>query len=44
MIRKPRTEKKFAAENSSAQTTVESLNRIYKRVETDGLSEEAAAA
>lgn len=43
MIRKPRTEKKFAAENSSAQTTVESLNRIYKRVETEGLSEEAAA-
>ncbi len=41
MIRKPRTEKNFAAENNSATTTVARLNRIFKKVEIDGLSEDA---
>jgi len=42
MIRKPRTEKNFAAENNAATTTVARLNRIFKKVEVDGLSEDAA--
>lgn len=42
MRRKPRTEKKFAAESYAADTTVERLNRIFKKVEADGLSEDAA--
>ena len=41
MIRKPRTEKNFAADSESALTAVASLNRIFKKVESDGLSEEA---
>ena len=41
MIRKPRTEKNFAADPESALTAVASLNRIFKKVESDGLSEEA---
>ena len=42
MIRKPRTEKKFAAGNETAQTVVASLNRIFKKVEIEGLSADAA--
>lgn len=42
MIRKPRTEKNFAADKKSAQSTVASLNRILKKVEIEGLSEDAA--
>lgn len=41
MIRKPRTEKNFAADQESATTVVASLNRIFKKVELDGLSESA---
>ena len=39
MIRKPRTEKNFAADHESALTAVASLNRIFKKVESYGLSE-----
>ena len=42
MIRKPRTEKNFSADNGSAQTLAASLNRIFKKVEIEGLSEDAA--
>lgn len=41
MIRKPRTEKNFAADPETALTVVSSLNRIFKKVEIDGLSEDA---
>lgn len=41
MIRKPRTEKNFAADPETALTIVSSLNRIFKKVEIDGLSEDA---
>ena len=41
MIRKPRTEKNFAADKQSAGTSAACLNRIFKKVEIDGLSEEA---
>ncbi|MGN1219456.1 MAG: ATP-binding protein [Candidatus Cryptobacteroides sp.] len=41
MIRKPRTEKNFAADKESAGTSAACLNRIFKKVEIDGLSEEA---
>ena len=43
MIRKPRTEKNFMSENPSEMTTVGCLNRIFKKVEVDGLSQDAAA-
>ena len=42
MIRKPRTEKKFTPEAGDAMTSAACLNRIYKKVELDGLSDEAA--
>lgn len=42
MNRKPRKEKKFATDRTSAQSTVSCLNRIFKKVEDEGLSEEAA--
>lgn len=42
MIRKPRTEKNFSADSVSAKTLVGSLNRVFKKVEIDGLSEDAA--
>jgi len=42
MIMKPRIEKNFVAENNAATTTVARLNRIFKKVEVDGLSEDAA--
>lgn len=42
MIRKPRTEKNFSADMGSASSIVSSLNRIFKKVEIDGLSEEAS--
>ena len=41
MIRKPRTEKNFAADKESAGTSAACLNRIFKKVEIDGLSEAA---
>lgn len=41
MIRKPRTEKNFAADPETALTAVSCLNRIFKKVEIDGLSEDA---
>jgi len=42
MIRKPRTEKNFTADNETAMSAVASLNRIFKKVEIEGLSEDAA--
>jgi len=42
MIRRPRTEKKFVSENAGVKTVAGCLNRIFKKVEIDGLSEEAA--
>lgn len=42
MIRKPRTEKNFTPENEGATTVAASLNRIFKKVEIEGLSEDAA--
>jgi len=43
MIRRPRTEKNFTPENAGALTVAGCLNRIFKKVELDGLSDEAAA-
>ena len=42
MNRRPRTEKNFTSETGSAMTAVASLNRIFKKVEIEGLSEDAA--
>ena len=41
MIRRPRTEKNFATDQKSTTTIVACLNRIFKKVEIDGLSEDA---
>ena len=41
MIRKPRTEKNFAPDSESAGTAAACLARIFKKVEIDGLSENA---
>lgn len=42
MIRKPRTEKNFIPEDAGEMTTAACLNRIFKKVEIEGLSEDAA--
>jgi hypothetical protein len=42
MNRRPRTEKNFTSETGSAMTAVARLNRIFKKVEIEGLSEDAA--
>ena len=42
MIRKPRTEKNFTPEDSQQMTLAACLNRIFKKVEIEGLSEDAA--
>lgn len=42
MIRKPRTEKNFTPENTFEMSTAACLNRIFKKVEIEGLSEDAA--
>lgn len=44
MIRKPRTEKKFKLSDDTLKTTAASLNRIFKTVEIEGLSEDAISA
>ncbi len=44
MIRKPRTEKKFKLGDDTLKTTAASLNRIFKTVEIEGLSEDAISA
>lgn len=41
-MHKPRTEKNFVSDSMSANTTVARLNRIFKKVEVEGLSEDAA--
>lgn len=43
MIRKPRTEKNFTSENETAMTNAACLNRIFKKVELEGLSDDAAS-
>ena len=42
MIRKPRTEKNFTPEDSQQMTLAACLNRIFKKVEIEGLSADAA--
>jgi len=41
MIRKQRTEKNYSPENATEVTAAACLNRIFKKVETDGLSKDA---
>ncbi len=44
MIRKPRTEKKFNLGDDTLKNAAASLNRIFKTVELEGLSEDAVSA